>query len=160
MGWLVDVEIRRSSVHGMGAFALEPIRKGKKVWVVDPTMKFFGPADLGRLPPDELRTVLYGGYPHLPSQTFVYFKDGMEYVNHADRHAANIGVHKWPPLMQDNCTALRDIEAGEELREDYTFWSILQLPREHWLPKIYRKHCPAAYDFLLEIEHQSVRQMA
>lgn len=144
----------------MGTFALEPIRKGTKVWIVDPTMKFLEPADLYSLPPNERRTVIYGGYPHLPSETFVYFKDGMEYVNHADPQAANIGVHEWPPLLEDNCTALRDIDAGEELLEDYAFWSVVQLRHNHWLVKLYRENCPAAYKFLLEIEGRRERKRA
>ena len=35
--------------------------------------------------------------------------------------------------MEDNCTALRDIEAGEELLEDYSFWSVMKVYRRHWL---------------------------
>lgn len=154
MGWTVNVGFRRSRVHGTGAFALEPIRKGTKVWSVDPTMNFMGPAELGGLPRDELRFALHGGYLHLPSQKFVYYADGMEYVNHADGERANIGITEWTPLMEDNCTALRDIDAGEELLEDYTFWSILQLRQDHWLIDLYHDFCPDHFAFLAEIERR------
>lgn len=160
MTWLANVEFRDSSVHGMGAFAREPIRKGTKVWTVDPTMKFVGPADLRKLPPEEIRFALHGGYLHQPSQTFVYYADGMEYVNHAARHAANIGILEWTPLMEDNCTALRDIEAGEELFEDYSFWSIMQVRKRHWLIDLYKDFCPEHYSFLLEIEQERMRKVA
>jgi hypothetical protein len=152
LGWLVNVGFRRSPVHGTGAFALEPIRKGTKVWSVDPTMHIVGPAELGGLPRDELRFALHGGYLHLPSQKFVYYDDGMEYVNHADGELSNIGITEWTPLMEDNCTALRDIKTGEELLEDYTFWSILQLRKDHWLVDLYRDFCPGHLAFLAEIE--------
>ena len=160
MTWLAKVEFRESFVHGMGAFAVEPIRKGTKVWAVDPTMKFVGPADLRRLPANELEFALHGGYLHLPSQTFVYYDDGMEYVNHAYGYVSNIGIREWTPLMEDNCTALRDIEAGEELLEDYSFWSILHLYRRHWLIDLYRDFCPEHYSFLLEIEQRRARKIA
>jgi hypothetical protein len=160
MGWLVNVDFRRSPIHGMGVFARRPIKKGTKVWTVDPSMKFVGPAELGGLPPEELRFALHGGYLHLPSQRFVYYSDGMEYVNHGDSHHANIGIVEWTPLMEDNCTALRNIAAGEELLEDYTFWSILQLRHDHWLVDLYRDFCPEHYSFLLRIEERRIRKTA
>lgn len=138
----------------MGAFAAEPIEKGTKVWTVDPSMKILGPGELGGLDRDELRFALHGGYLHFPSQKFVYYRDGMEYVNHADGRYSNIGITEWTPLMQDNCTALRDIAEGEELLEDYTFWSVLQLGTDHWLVDLYRDFCPEHYLFLSSIERQ------
>ena len=43
-------------------------------------------------------------------------------MNHRAAPVANVGLGTWPPLSDDHCVALRDIEAGEELFEDYTFW--------------------------------------
>lgn len=123
-------------------------------------MKFARLPELTCLPADELRFALLGGYLHFPSQRFVYYNDGMEYVNHAGGSAANIGISEWTPLMEDNCTALRDIEAGEELLEDYTFWSILNLCPEHWLVNIYKNFCPEHYSFLLKIGGQQARRTA
>ena len=119
-------------------------------------MKFVGPAELAALPADELRFALHGGYLHYPAQRFVYYNDGMEYVNHATGTAANIGIREWTSLMEDNCSALRDIAVGEELLEDYTFWSILNLRTDHWLIDLYRSSCPEHYSFLVKIgEHQA-----
>lgn len=160
MSWLTKVAFGKSCVHGMGVFALEPIKRGTKVWTVDPSMKFAKPAELAALPADELRFALHGGYLHFPSQRFVYYNDGMEYVNHAAGPAANIGIREWTPLMEDNCTALRDIAEGEELLEDYTFWSILQLRRNHWLVDLYRKSCQNHYSFLMNLEQAKVRRTA
>lgn len=160
MTWVAKVEFRKSSVHGMGVFALEPIRKGTKVWTVDPTMKFVGPADLRKLPPSEINFALHGGYLHQPSQTFVYYDDGMEYVNHAAGSLSNIGILEWTPLMEDNCTALRDIDVGDELLEDYSFWSIMQVRKRHWLIDLYRDCCPEHYSFLLSIEQGRMRKVA
>jgi hypothetical protein len=75
-------------------------------------------------------------------------------VNHAPAGVANIGITEWTPLEEDNCTALRDIAAGEELTEDYAFWSVLSLDPEHWLPKLYRDFCPDHYAFLQSLSRQ------
>ena len=144
----------------MGVFALEPIWRGTKVWMVDPSMKIVDSAQLAALSADELRFALHGGYLHFPSQRFVYYNDGMEYVNHASGPAANIGIREWTPLMDDNCTALRDIAVGEELLEDYTFWSILNLRRDHWLIDLYREACPEHYAFLKRIQTEPVKKSA
>ncbi len=160
MTWLTKVAFGKSFVHGMGIFALEPIKQGTKVWTVDSSMKFVKPSELAALPADELRFALHGGYMHFPARRFVYYNDGMEYMNHASGEMANIGAREWPPLLQDHCIALRDIAAGEELREDYTFWSSGALQSDRWLTDLYRRYCPDHYSFLLRIEQDRLRKTA
>jgi hypothetical protein len=160
VSWLTKVAFGKSCVHGVGVYALEPIRQGTKVWTVDPSMKFASPSELAALPHDELRFALRGGYLHCPSHKFVYYNDGMEYMNHAPGDLANIGAREWPPLMGDHCIALRDIKAGEELLEDYRFWSGMALRNDHWLTELYRRVLPGHYTFLLEIDGQGLRKTA
>jgi hypothetical protein len=154
MGWNVDVEFRPSPLDGTGTFARTDIRAGTKVWTFDSTMKVHGLADLAALPPKTLEFALHGGYLHYPSGKFIWYDDGMDLVNHAPAGVANIGITEWTPLEEDNCTALRDIAAGEELTEDYAFWSVLSLDPEHWLPKLYRDFCPDHYAFLQSLSRQ------
>ena len=45
--------------------------------------------------------------------------------------------------------ALRDIEPGEELREDYRSCLRAGLAPDHWLRPLYRAYCPRHYRFLL-----------
>jgi uncharacterized protein len=160
LSWLTKVAFGKSSTHGIGVFALEPIKRGTKVWTVDSSMKFVKPFEIAALDAEERRFALLGGYYHYPSQIFVYYYDGMEYMNHADGDVANIGAKEWPPLQEDYCIALRDIAAGEELLEDYTFWSSGTLFKDHWLTELYRKHCPNHYSFLLQIEQGGLRKTA
>jgi uncharacterized protein len=160
VSWLKKVAFGRSHVHGIGVFALEPIRRGTKIWTVDPTMKFVSPSNLAALSPDELRFALRGGYLHAPSNKFVYYNDGMEHMNHAPSGLANIGAKEWPPLSEDYCIALRDIASGEELLEDYTFWSSIALQDDDWLTNLYRRFLPDHYDFLLEIDGKRLRKTA
>jgi len=154
MGWKVNVDFRPSGVHGTGVFARDPIAAGTKVWAFDDSMSVCGLPELAALTPDRLAFALHGGYFHHPSGRFIWYEDGMEYVNHADGGHANIGITEWTPLEEDNCTALRDIAPGEELLEDYAFWSIFQLPQNHWLHGIYQDFCPGHYAFLDSIERR------
>lgn len=154
MGWQAAVEFRTSPVHGRGVFASEPIPAGTKVWAFDHHMHVCELPDLAALPQDQLQFALHGGYYHAPAARFVWYQDGMQFVNHAEPGRANIGIHEWTPLEQDNCTALCDIAPGEELFEDYQFWSIFNLPPGHWLHGLYRDFCPHHYDFLLSLHER------
>lgn len=154
MAWQVAVEFRRSPVHGTGVFATQPIAAGTKVWTFDPSMHVCDLADLAALDPETLQFALHGGYFHAPAERFVWYEDGMQFVNHAEPAHANIGIREWTPLEEDNCTALRDIAAGEELFEDYQFWSIFNLPADHWLRGLYRDFCPHHHAFLLSLHER------
>lgn len=154
MSWQVAVDFRPSPVHGTGVFAREPIKAGTKVWTFDREMQVCGLADLAALPQDRLQFALHGGYYHALARKFVWYEDGMQFVNHAEPGRDNIGIREWTPLEDDNCTALRDIEPGEELLEDYQFWSIFNLPAEHWLRGLYRDFCPHHHDFLLSLHEK------
>jgi hypothetical protein len=152
LGWKVDVEFRNSTIHGTGIFARRPIAAGTRVWEVDQTMHFCERPQLAALDPESLRFALHGGYLHKPSGRFLWYTDGMQYMNHAAGARANIGLGTWPPLADDHCVALRQIAAGEELFEDYTFWCDGGLRPDHWLHRFYLDHCPEHYEFLAGLE--------
>jgi hypothetical protein len=156
LGWLVSVEFKKSPVHGMGIFAARPIAAGTRLWQVDPTMHFCEAADMAALTAVQLRFALHGGYLHQPSGRFLWYTDGMQFMNHRGTPEANVGLGTWPPLADDHCVALRDIAAGEELCEDYTFWSDGGLAPDHWLRPFYLAHCPEHYAFLRSLENLRV----
>ena len=77
-----------------------------------------------RLDPRQLRFALHGGYLHKPSDRFLWYTDGMQFMNHrraprGQRRARHLAA----ALATTTTVALRDIAAGEELLEDYTFWA-------------------------------------
>jgi hypothetical protein len=152
MTWTVDVEFRPSAVHGMGVFARRPIKAGAVVWKVDASMRFHSRGDLLALPPARLAFALHGGYLHRPSDRFVWYEDGMQFMNHAPGRRANVGLDHWPELRADHTRALRDIAAGEELYEDYGFWADSGLGEEHWLAPLYRRACPEHIGFLQSVD--------
>ena len=149
MGWNVNVAVKSSAVHGSGVFAAEPIAAGTKVWQFDTSMHVCTRTSLAKLEPSTLSWVLTAGYVHEPSGLFLWYKDGMQFMNHGDGRAANVGLHYWPRLRDDHIVALRDIQPGEELREDYRNCLRAGLAPDHWLAPFYRAYCPEHYRFLL-----------
>jgi hypothetical protein len=132
----------------MGVFAGQAIPAGTRIWQYDESMFIFDRAKLARLSPKQIHRVLHGGYLHRPSDRLLWYTDGMEYMNHAGSTAANVGLREWPPLHEDHTVALRDIRPGEELLEDYGFWSDAGLHPSHWLYPFYLQHCPQHFAFL------------
>jgi hypothetical protein len=104
---------------------------------------------LARLAPSMLEQALKAGYVHEPTGLFVWYTDGMQFMNHGEGRAANVGLHYWPRLEDDHIVALRDIAPGEELREDYHGCLSAGMAPDHWLAPFYRAFCPSHYHFLL-----------
>lgn len=151
VAWNVDIELKSSRVHGKGVFAKEPIPAGTKVWQFDPAMRVCDRNSFAKLAPKTITFALHGGYLHVPSGKFLWYKDGMEFLNHGGPRRSNVGLDYWPALGDDHVVALRDIEAGEELLEDYGFCLEGGLAPDHWLHPFYMAHHRAHYDFLTEI---------
>jgi len=147
--WQVHVEVRRSNVHGKGLFAAEHIRAGTKIWEFDDTMHVCTPGSLARLAPRTIARALCAGYLHEPSGLFLWYTDGMGFMNHANAGVANVGLDFWPKLPDDHLVALRDIEPGEELTEDYRNCLRGGMDPDHWLRPHYLAHAPRHYQFLL-----------
>jgi hypothetical protein len=149
MSWEVPIEIARSPIHGTGVFAKTWIPKGTRVWKFDWSMQICSsPNDFELYDNEALDKALLGGFFHEPSGNFVWYRDGMDFVNHADTPFANIAAKGWTDLEEDANYATRDIEPGEELFEDYSFWNIFNLAPNHWLRRMYLQHCPQHYYFL------------
>lgn len=109
----VKTEIRRSKIHGLGVFALEPIRKGQVV-VQLIEENCYTEDDLNNLPKilvDYIKHYSYkeGNQYRLPIDNSRYLNDDRGDI------PANIGV----PSNGMGEIALRDIAIGEELVSDY-----------------------------------------
>lgn len=156
MSWEVPVDIAQSSTHGMGVYAKTAIPAGTRVWRFDHSMILCGPEELRAYDEDTLSLALLSGYLHQPTGKFLWFKDGMQFLNHGDQGIANIGSLDWMPLEEECCVALRDIAPGEELREDYGMWSIFNLPENHWLRLLYLEHRPDHYHFMRMLAEERI----
>jgi hypothetical protein len=151
LSWTVDVAFKKSLVHGRGVFAKKRISAGTRVWEFDESMRVCDRETMMSLEPRHLRFALHGGYLHKPSDWFIWYTDGMQYMNHGAGAHANVGLGYWPSVYEDHTVALRDIEPGEELFEDYGFWADGGLSPTHWLRKLYREHCPEHFAFLISL---------
>lgn len=149
MAWMVNVAFLKSSLHGTGVFACDWIRAGTKVWEYDPSMSVETRKDMEKMDEKHLPYILKAGYLHKTSGKFLWYTDGMQFINHGVGSDANVGLDYWPKLERDHVVALRDIAPGEELREDYGMCLSAGLGPNHWLKPLYLAHCRDHYDFLL-----------
>lgn len=148
MTWQVPIEVTSSPIHGTGVFASRRIKAGTTVWRFDRSMYVCEQSDLLTYDESTRRDALLAGYLHEPTQKFIWYKDGMQFVNHAEGFHSNISTPEWLPLDEDCVVATRDIKPGEELFEDYGFWNIFNLPTDHWLRALYMQFCPQHYMFM------------
>lgn len=119
--FVIKTELKPSTVHGIGVFTLEPIKKGQRV--VDLMHEHcFTEDDLLWMPSymkAYIKTYSYreGNQYRLPFDNSRFLNDNRGTTD------ANIGVHKGMGEI-----ALRDIEVGEELISDYVQYEPNEAP--------------------------------
>jgi uncharacterized protein len=112
---MVPTELRKSTIHGIGAFSLKPIKKGKIVWHFDTRVdRVYSVDEVNSMPDVFTDPLCVYGYWHEEKELFVLHGDFARFVNHS----------KKPNLLAqgpafDDWVAARDIKAGEELTVDY-----------------------------------------
>ena len=109
---LIPTRVRPSPVHGLGLFAARPIRPGEVVSVWTDEDVACDPAALEALPPAERALALRLGFVDPATGLFLLAAGGERFINHSE--APNLAGH--PARVR---VAIREIEAGEELVEDY-----------------------------------------
>ena len=114
--FVVRVELRQSKIHGLGCFAVEPIRKNQLVWRFDPRLDIMIPLDKY----DSFSPPVQEMLQHL---TYTEEWDGVDYLvlcgDHARfmNHSSDPNVFDSEDMLED--FACRDIVAGEELTCNY-----------------------------------------
>lgn len=112
----IKYKIKNSLVHGVGLFTDQEIKKGELVYTPNPLLD----TDLTQqqfdgLSTSEQKEVMYYGYFHTKSQKYHVAFDAIRILNHADSGSANVTQDEDMVMI-----AIRDIEAGEELLQDYS----------------------------------------
>jgi len=119
--FVVRTSLHPSPIHGIGAFAEEPIRKGQLVWLFDPRLDLRIPAaDLPGFPlaaQEHLRRRAYFE-DNAGSQVMILCADNSQFVNHSST-----------PNLLDSEDGQReiagcDIGVGEELTCDYYLFDL------------------------------------
>jgi SET domain-containing protein len=110
---LVKTEIKNSTIHGIGLFALENIAKGKTIWILETQFdKVFSLKAFKELPNITKEYIMHYSYFHKAKNSHVLCSDNARFFNKSEN--PNCGG-----LDENKTIALRDIEAGEELTEIY-----------------------------------------
>lgn len=120
---LVRVRVDRSPIHGLGAFAVDPIARGTPVWRFTPGFDLdLEPTLLDQQPPDFRRVMLHYGYIDPRWNRFILCCDDYRFINHSD--APNLRIDDSLEHYGVDLAA-RDIAAGEELTIDYGHFEAL-----------------------------------
>jgi len=112
---LVSASARPSAIHGLGCYTNERIAQGQLVWKYDARVDRQIPAaEVAVLPPPAQEFVRMYGYLEIC--------DGQPVYTLCGDHAKHMNHSATPNLLNVDSqtdTALRDIEAGEELTCNY-----------------------------------------
>lgn len=110
--FLVKTELRQSSVHGLGVFAAEFIPKCTRVWEYREGFDHRVPQEFADSLPEPARSTLRH-YSACWGGGYVISADDARFLNHSE--TPNLQTFAGP----DVDIAVRDIQIGEELLEDY-----------------------------------------
>ncbi len=113
---MVDTELRESSIHGIGVFLLEPVKKGQLIWRFDSRVdRVYGEEELASLPKraqDFLR--IYSTWSEA-TQLWVLCGDNGRHFNHSTSpNTASAGIAYGDDI------AGQDLPIGTELTSDYS----------------------------------------
>ena len=111
----VKYKIKQSNTHGIGLFADQDIKVGDLIYTPSPLLDVDITQDqFDSLSQSEQEQVMYYGYKNKKTQKWHVAYDVIRVLNHAVLGVANV--------TQDEdmvMTALRDIDSGEEILQDY-----------------------------------------
>jgi SET domain-containing protein len=117
---LVPTYVAQSKIHGIGLFAKDRIREGSLVWKYNPAIDVLLSCQAVERMPQPLRDFMLHYASRIAPDLYMLCGDDARFVNH--HPIGNIAC-------QDNTIdcddiALRDIEAGEEIVENYARFCI------------------------------------
>ena len=113
---MVDTELRPSSIHGLGVFLLEPVRKGDLIWRFDARIdRVYSLDEVASLPAHVQRYLRTYSTWNEAAGLYVLCGDNGRFFNHSEDPTT---VSNAISFGEDH--AVRDLAAGEELTSDYT----------------------------------------
>jgi SET domain-containing protein len=112
---MVDTELRPSSIHGLGVFLLEPVRRGGLIWRFDSRIdRVYSPAEVAGLPEHVQRYLKTYTTWCEQNRLFVLCGDNGRYLNHCATPSTTSDA-----ISFGEDRAARDLAVGEELTSDY-----------------------------------------
>jgi SET domain-containing protein len=114
---LIPVRVAPSSIHGLGAFAVEDLAAGTPVWRFTPGFDLdLDPDVLDEQPPHFAEVLLHYGWIDPRLGRFILACDDARFLNHSE--TPNL-VTEFGSDLYGVDRATRDIAQGEELTLDY-----------------------------------------
>ncbi len=112
----IKYKLNVSSLHGVGLFAAEPITKGTLIYTASPVLDVnISKEQFDALDEKEKQEVRWWGFFDTASDKWHVDFDVTHFINHADEAT----VTQDPGHSDAYLIAIRDIEAGEELTQNY-----------------------------------------
>jgi len=112
---MCETELRRSPIHGIGVFLLEPVKAGQLVWRFDSRIdRIYSEAEVASLPGRMRRFIQTYSTWHEGLGVWILCGDNGRHFNHSD--APNTMSHG---IGFGDDVALHDLPAGTELTSDY-----------------------------------------
>jgi SET domain-containing protein len=112
---MVDTILKPSSIHGLGVFLKQPVRRGELIWRFDSRIdRVYAPEEMASLP-EHVQAYLHTYCTwRRDAGVYVLCGDNGRYFNHSDA----------PSTVSDGISfgadrAAWDLAAGEELTSDY-----------------------------------------
>ena len=112
---MVGTELRASSIHGIGVFLTEPVRRGQLIWRFDSRIdRVFADDEIRNLPQHVQAFLRTYSTLHAGLKLWVLCGDNGRHFNHSDSpNTRSLGV-----AFGDDVAAA-DMRAGTELTTDY-----------------------------------------
>lgn len=112
---MVDTELKSSSIHGIGAFLLEPVKKGQLIWRFDPRIdRVYCEEELASLPEPTARFLRTYSTWNETARLWVLCGDNGRHFNHSGNpNTISHGIAFGEDL------AATDLVVGTELTSDY-----------------------------------------
>ena len=114
----IKTTIKESNIHGIGLFADEFIPKGTKIWEFTPNFDLKYPKEeINQLPKAVQEYMEMYAWLSKKSGKYCFSSDNGKYFNHSKQN--NVQSYYFDEHEEVITYALRDIEKGEELLDDY-----------------------------------------
>lgn len=111
-----NYKLKASDLHGVGLFTDEPLAKGQLLYTASPLLDLnITPKQFDTLDEKEKKEILWWGFFDQPSQMWHVDFDVSKFINHS--YTATVTQDE--SHDEAYLVAARDIEAGEELTQNY-----------------------------------------
>ena len=112
---IAETELKPSTIHGLGVFLMQPVRKGELIWRFDSRIDLiYTEEEIATLPVHVQRYLRTYTTWHEATGVYVLCGDNGRYFNHSDTPTTVSNA-----ISFGDDRAARDLAAGDELTSDY-----------------------------------------